>query len=207
MGPSSHPTFRCPHCNVESPPVARYCHSCGRELQPRCQACGTVNPAGSNFCFSCGNRLVPEEGTSAAGSPDLASAAVSSAPVCPRCYKRNEPGSAYCFACGMPLNGDSAFIDVRDKRLAAFALGRPAGFWVRLLAYLIDGILLTLAFALVWPIVSGGAFADYWQSSEVIGAGDVFSLVFDLAYYTFAVGIWSTTIGKRPFRQIGRAHV
>jgi uncharacterized RDD family membrane protein YckC len=63
-----------------------------------------------------------------------------------------------------------------------------------------DGILLTVAFALVWPIISGEAITDYWQSTDAFAAGDFFSLALNLIYYTGAIAIWSTTLGKRPFR-------
>jgi uncharacterized RDD family membrane protein YckC len=82
----------------------------------------------------------------------------------------------------------------------AYAMGPPGGFWIRLLAYLIDGVLLTALFILAWPIISGESIADYWASSEDLTGGDLFSLTLNLVYYTGAVAIWATTIGKRPFR-------
>jgi uncharacterized RDD family membrane protein YckC len=82
----------------------------------------------------------------------------------------------------------------------AFALGSPGGFWVRFLAYLIDSVLLTALFILVWPIISGESITDYWASAEALTGGDLFSLSLNLVYYTGAVAYWATTIGKRPFR-------
>ena len=190
--------MRCQRCQAESLPGAGYCHSCGQQLQPQCIACNTLNPPGSNFCFSCGSRLSPEEMSSSAEYSTRVSTAAPSAPVCPRCHQRNEPHSLYCYACGLPLDGDASPA-ARASHIAAFGMGRPAGFWIRLLAYIIDGVLLTLAFALVWPLVSGEAITDYWQSTEAFSPGDVFSLVLNLVYYTGAIAIWSTTLGKRPF--------
>jgi len=102
-------------------------------------------------------------------------------PQCRSCQTLNPPGSNFCFSCGNRL-------------------GLPGGFWVRLLAYLIDAVLMTALFLLVWPIVSGESIADYLASSEELTAGDLFSLGLNLVYYTGAVATWATTIGKRPFR-------
>jgi uncharacterized RDD family membrane protein YckC/ribosomal protein L40E len=192
--------MRCQQCQAESSPGARYCHSCGQQLQPRCATCDTLNPAGSNFCFSCGSRLAAEERSSSTETAAEFATTAPNAPVCLRCYERNEPGSAYCYACGLPLDDGVSPVNARAGHIAAFALGRPAGFWIRVLAYIMDGILLTVAFALVWPIISGEAITDYWQSTDAFAAGDFFSLALNLVYYTGAIAIWSTTLGKRPFR-------
>jgi uncharacterized RDD family membrane protein YckC len=192
--------MRCQQCQAEAPRGASYCHSCGQQLQPRCATCDTLNPAGSNFCFSCGNRLAHEETPFSTQSAAEAATAAPSAPVCPRCYESNEPDSAYCFACGLPLDDEAVPANTHFGQIPAFSVGRPAGFWIRVLAYIIDGILLTALFALVWPILSGEAITDYWQSTDVFAAGDFFSLALNLVYYTGAIAIWSTTLGKRPFR-------
>ncbi|MDA0733177.1 MAG: RDD family protein [Chloroflexi bacterium] len=78
-------------------------------------------------------------------------------------------------------------------------MGRPGGFWIRLLAYFIDAVLLTVLFVVVWPIVSGESLTDYFASGEELTWGDLFSLALNLVYYTGAVANWATTIGKRPF--------
>lgn len=191
--------MRCQRCQVESLPGARYCHSCGQELQPQCAACNTLNPPGSNFCFSCGSRLVSEEASSGAQAPAVDTVATPSVPMCPRCYERNEPGSLYCFACGLPLDAGATSVNAVTSGIAAFSLGRPAGFWIRAVAYIIDGILLTVTFSLVWPLISGQAITDYWQSTQTLSGGDLFSLLLNLGYYSGGIAIWATTLGKRPF--------
>jgi len=191
--------MRCQQCQVESLPGAKYCNSCGQELQPRCASCNTLNPPGSNFCFSCGSRLPAGATSSGAGVSERVSTAAPSASVCPRCYQPNEPGSAYCFACGLPLEDGATVVNARVKRIAAFATGRPAGFWIRVLPYFIDEILLAVAFALVWPLITGETITDYWQSTEAASIWELSGLALNLVYYTVAFSIWSTTLGKRPF--------
>jgi hypothetical protein len=40
-----------------------------------------------------------------------------------------------------------------------------------LAAYIIDGVLLTVAFAVLWPIISGESIANYWESTEILTPG------------------------------------
>jgi class 3 adenylate cyclase len=46
--------MRCPQCQQESPPGARFCNRCGAELPVACAACRHVNLPGSRFCAQCG---------------------------------------------------------------------------------------------------------------------------------------------------------
>ncbi len=50
-------TIRCPKCDYENAPDAKFCQNCGSSLQPACPACGTLNRAGAKFCKSCGAKL------------------------------------------------------------------------------------------------------------------------------------------------------
>ena len=220
---------RCQQCHIELLPGAQFCHGCGSQVQPLCQSCQTVNPPGSSFCFSCGNSLQP-------GSSTLSTAAEQasvgqSALACPRCQERNEISSTYCYSCGLPLNNATpqnaattrdtdiwpniieANVNVANM-LPAFALGRPGGFWIRLLAYVIDSILLAIVFSIAWPLLSGESIMAYWFPPEAADA-DLFSFEFwvasdspvanmfrwslDTLYFTGAIAIWATTAGKKPF--------
>jgi uncharacterized RDD family membrane protein YckC len=84
------------------------------------------------------------------------------------------------------------------SKIPAFAMGQPGGFWVRFLASIIDELILLVAFAILWRIISGESLIDYWTSSES-GAGNLFQFALGIVYYTLTVSIWSTTAGKRPF--------
>jgi class 3 adenylate cyclase/tetratricopeptide (TPR) repeat protein len=48
---------RCPECQHENPPGARFCNGCGARAELACAQCGQVNPSGSRFCNSCGAKL------------------------------------------------------------------------------------------------------------------------------------------------------
>jgi class 3 adenylate cyclase/tetratricopeptide (TPR) repeat protein len=48
---------RCPQCQHENPPGARFCNGCGARAELACAQCGQVNPSGSRFCNGCGAQL------------------------------------------------------------------------------------------------------------------------------------------------------
>src|SRR5216683_233929 len=48
---------RCPQCNHENPPGARFCNGCGARAELACAQCSQVNPSGSRFCNGCGAQL------------------------------------------------------------------------------------------------------------------------------------------------------
>ena len=49
--------MRCPQCDHDNPPGARFCNACGTGLAVACRACGQVNAPGSRFCSACGQAL------------------------------------------------------------------------------------------------------------------------------------------------------
>ena len=123
------------------------------------------------------------------------------APIhCPRCRHVIEPDSRYCFSCGLPI--DERYSQPRPNlpnygsRDVARWEGIPAGFWIRLAAWFIDLAVVTVAeFALigVWP-----GFDSYFdENSSYFHWVDLVAFVGIILYYTIAVSVWQTTIGKR----------
>src|SRR3954451_11849958 len=47
----------CQHCGAENPVAARFCMSCGGQLERRCGSCGAVAPPRARFCMECGAEL------------------------------------------------------------------------------------------------------------------------------------------------------
>ena len=45
--------MKCPRCQQENPPQAKFCLECATPLALRCASCGTQLPAGAKFCFEC----------------------------------------------------------------------------------------------------------------------------------------------------------
>lgn len=46
--------MRCPGCQQDNPPQARFCLACGVRLALRCDKCGVELPGGARFCLQCG---------------------------------------------------------------------------------------------------------------------------------------------------------
>jgi hypothetical protein len=45
--------MKCPRCQHENPPQAKFCLECAAPLALRCANCGTQLPAAAKFCFEC----------------------------------------------------------------------------------------------------------------------------------------------------------
>jgi class 3 adenylate cyclase/tetratricopeptide (TPR) repeat protein len=45
--------MKCPRCQQENPPQAKFCLECATPLALRCANCGTQLPGGAKFCFEC----------------------------------------------------------------------------------------------------------------------------------------------------------
>jgi ribosomal protein L40E len=56
--------MKCPGCNSDLPPDARFCPKCGLQLGLVCQHCNTPNNPGDGFCKSCGQPLTPTSSAS-----------------------------------------------------------------------------------------------------------------------------------------------
>ena len=162
--------------------AANFCVSCGFRLQASCPNCGAPNQPDSGFCHACGFAL----GTSA-------SEQVSPAPVsCPRCRASNDPRAAFCFSCGLPLAEFGA-----SHRRPSAVTGVPAGFWIRLLAWLIDTAVLVGAHLLVLTLLPDISIESYYSGDALWTLADSIMAIVGAVYTTVGVSAFSTTLGKR----------
>ena len=119
------------------------------------------------------------------GTPQIEAAA-----NCPRCSSVNQPGSIFCFNCGLPLDDTPT----APRQTTDYA-GRPAGFWIRLAAALVDtAVLVTaqLAIIAIWP-----GLPEYFESDSMLHWVDAPLVILTALYHTIGVSVWSTTVGKR----------
>ena len=191
----------CPQCGQEVGNEARFCSQCGQQLRSVYPACGTENRPESRFCYNCGRNLSEQTGYGE-GMATGAGAGVQRPPQvigCPRCFANNEPGSVYCFRCGLPFEGSSASGAARASNIPAYLGGEPSGFWIRLVAFIVDNLILSLAVALLLVIFSDQSFMDYFNDEDLSG-DDAFDFTVNALYFTVAVATWATTVGKRLFR-------
>ena len=49
--------MKCPRCQHENPPQAKFCLECGTRFVLTCTKCGTELPAGAKFCLECGQSV------------------------------------------------------------------------------------------------------------------------------------------------------
>ena len=157
-----------------------------------CARCGTVNPPPSVYCYKCGFKL-----------PDVS---FQNKKICIGCGTPNSPTSQYCYKCGLKLP---------DKVGSGYEYtGRYAGFWIRLLASFIDGIILNIVTSAIMVIIflaiygSTADFLELLQSYATMegilptsfwmfyGISYLATLIISVAYYTIAVGKWGRTVGK-----------
>ena len=178
----------CPTCGAPGEAGASYCVRCGSRLPAICPDCGGANPEDSRFCRDCGYELA-------------ASAPTTPAPVlhvsCPRCRTANEPGDDFCYSCGLPLDESSGR---QTATVHPILIGRPAGFWIRVVAAIIDALCLTVVEFLLIAISPDVSLDFYLNPESVWGTGtwiDYATLLIGIAHYTVGVSVWATTIGKR----------
>ena len=197
MQGGSRPT--CPNCGQDNELDSRFCRNCGNALALTCARCRQGNEAGSNYCRNCGNTLTANTvPASSVPTPAAAPAAL----VCPRCQHRNEPESQFCYNCGLPLTEEGGRVSTARPGLQAFALGRPAGFWVRAGALIIDTVIVSALFGLALLQFTDTSLAGYFRDAYA-GEGtvllDLLDAAITFAYATLLVGAFATTVGKRFF--------
>lgn len=171
----------CPNCGVASEGGANYCVRCGIRMASDCPSCGVVNKADSQYCHACGSAL-----TRVDTSPPPVSI------PCPRCRSLNAPRTAFCYSCGLPLE---EFGGLPGR--AVVPAGTPAGFWIRLLAWLIDTVVLAGVHLILLTVMPGTSIELYYADESLWATADSIMIILSAVYYTVGVSVFSTTVGKR----------
>jgi class 3 adenylate cyclase/predicted ATPase len=85
--------MRCPSCNAENQPTAKFCIECGTAFPIPCVKCGLRNPPSAKFCQECGAPLKPGDGPQQfRGSPSPASREIAVANQEPSLKPNEIPG-------------------------------------------------------------------------------------------------------------------
>jgi uncharacterized RDD family membrane protein YckC len=117
--------------------------------------------------------------------------------VCTACRAVNEPEALYCYKCGLKLPEEIQF--------GAEAIGPPAGFWIRFVAYLIDQLFLgiigsviavMIATSLADTSVNGTLEFEFTTVPEFMWWTIGMAVALEVLYFTVAIGAWGKTIGK-----------
>ena len=178
---------------------AGFCDRCGTALQMRCAICQAVSPMEGSSCHSCGRSISVEDSfeETALGryTPATGSVGSSVSATCPRCSPSNEHGSTYCYQCGLPLDNSAATtVSLSHLRIISHA-GVPAGFWIRLSAWLIDFLILLVVGGVVAAVIALGSDGNFPE--DLLDQSDSTAILLGVLYVTVGVAVWSTTGGKR----------
>jgi len=111
--------MRCPSCNAENPPAAKFCVECGTAFRSRCPKCGTENPPRSKFCAECGLSLQPS-------SPSLQPQTVTPG-VSPRSLFVERTVDAHEVPDGERKTVTALFADINQRRSRLRATKRLSG--------------------------------------------------------------------------------
>jgi uncharacterized RDD family membrane protein YckC len=212
-------THTCPRCARTNSQDQRFCGYCGLLIDGLCPDCATQNTHSIHFCGNCGYDFAPD---ASAGAPTEAQApagndlrsqsafgpgtdppvASRNAVDCPRCHHINEPGAAFCYNCGLPFDEATVSSGARSvHRIAAYAGAQPGGFWVRLVSFMIDGIVVTALVLLLlttFTDVSAAEYFDYGDDTDLFNPTiEGFNLSTAVVYHAVLVGLWGATVGKR----------
>ena len=185
----------CPDCGRDNSGEASYCIDCGRAFKLICGVCEAKNSLDAKYCSACGTALGGESASATGPGAQVGRS------LCPRCGSLNEAESRYCADCGLPLDESlaraSAPYSSRRGTLPAWELGRPAGFWIRTAAALLDGLLLLFATAILTTLLFGQNYLDGLRDETVFWTnGDTLNVLLGAAYGILLVAAFSGTLGK-----------
>ncbi|MEZ4449003.1 MAG: RDD family protein [Nannocystaceae bacterium] len=224
-----HPTsakparITCPRCAGKNPEIARFCNHCGLDLAapfPAPSPAGAAKPApASASALSVPAPSAPPQVSTPApatalvhapspapaappttrpfsplGAPEPAAAeanpTIRGRKICPGCHTFNAATSHFCADCGVAL----------PKEATVPTFGGPAGFWIRLVAFIIDVVLLALIDALLsdrlgLPNPDPERLEPVPFLIEAIPSLAL-SLVTTSLYAMILVGTWGGTVGK-----------
>ena len=125
---------------------------------------------------------------------------------CPNCGTENSPNSKFCTSCGGALQETTSIDQSQpDEKETAVSKIVYAGFWRRVVALLIDSLILGVAGAIIGGIVGfivgfamGASGSDLDTIEFVTGLlGGVLGLVLQWLYFTlFESSVKQATVGK-----------
>lgn len=205
---SSASAAECPSCKHVNPPSARFCEKCGTQLQSisRTDAgaqIGVGDLRGHSRASTPGTGTGLGTGSSASEDPWATGPGYQQPlrddEMCPRCGSHRNADESVCATCGLPF-GQQANADGIPSSVAL--RGDPAGFWIRLVAIIIDGIIINVVLGIIggflgFNSLTGGGLEDYSAGAQTL-IQSVF-LVIQVGYGTVLLAYYGTTPGKRLF--------
>ncbi|MBU0691231.1 RDD family protein [bacterium] len=132
---------------------------------------------------------------------------------CPHCDHENIDSAHYCARCGKELVAKTStppppsVTPVAPPQYQTYAAPSVAiqpveyaGFWLRFVAYLIDGFLMAVVFAIIFAVLLGGGFldfADFVMNSRLILLVNILGNAFVWLYFALShTSKYQATLGK-----------
>ena len=117
--------------------------------------------------------------------------------TCSGCGTANEASSAYCYRCGLKLP--------TEVRPEADVTGNPAGFWIRLLAFILDQVLLFVVGITISLMVTDLTLAEILTriidpEAPYLSSEWLTTFALEAGYWTIMIGTWGRTAGKALLR-------
>ncbi len=182
--------MKCDKCSFMNDPDARFCNQCGTALNMVCPQCKNNNAPGSKFCKSCGYSFEQSSDSNVDVRPILKNGTTGKK-ICPACHTINESTSQFCFKCGIALP--------QEVSPHTHIVGNPAGFWIRLVAFYIDNLILSIGLFLALLLFKDMKPGEIWGSifgDKVNWGIQILGIAIYPVYYTFTIGKWGQTVGK-----------
>lgn len=195
--------MNCPACQTPYNPGNRFCGRCGADLSAAADRPATNPPAAAPAANPPPDFPAPPadapSGIPVNPPPDFPSPAAAPPPT------------------GIPVNPPPEFpappapfhpyAAPSDAAPAAgpshpFAAARPGGFWIRVPAYLIDALIISLPLVLLWMLFG---LPVPTTTDELLNPPDafrrlqLFNIFLAMAYDTALIALYAATVGKRLF--------
>ncbi len=159
-------TSKCPSCGLDAGPDDKFCRRCGKDLPARserqvvCGNCNTSVQMPAEFCGTCGKPLLAQ--------PARHSVPTEPRPWAPTGHEGKKPPPPVPNPGGpSPRPTKDRPSPQRPRGPRPFAgKGKPAGFWIRLAAYLVDGVILSLPMLIAVGIMVPLTFQSVESGAE-----------------------------------------
>lgn len=191
--------IKCQKCDGLNPELARFCNRCGASLtaadtrpppplrEPAPRPTIPEPAAVRNAGVSAAQQAQPQ---APSATPGAAESATRGRKICPGCHRFNAAASVFCADCGVALPA------VGSVPL----FGGPAGFWIRLVAFIIDAVLLGVVQTLLADrlgISAGNIDHLPWQEGLLRTIPELlFMCAITSVYAMIMIGTWGGTLGK-----------
>jgi pSer/pThr/pTyr-binding forkhead associated (FHA) protein/uncharacterized RDD family membrane protein YckC len=194
--PAAAANISCPSCGKKSLLTDRFCRACGSELEKKtsvaCTACGKTVPLPAEFCGHCGHELPKKDRAGAFATRQHASSELLG-------EVSDTDSKSRSVAPGRPRPGRPAGL-LKPGPKPGPKEEEPAGFGVRLVAAIVDSMILGIPLfvaTLIWTTfaLDGGDGAPQFPQGSLTAVSIGFPLIC-LAYYVLFWAFRGATPGK-----------